>query len=791
MSSTVLPLFRATVFQAILAEEFNQKKISAKQPNNKSSSNCCRLLTVSLADFYHRCNPGFLYTNAKNPRRLLTVPSTSVDKDSLDNSEGNLIVHVNDEIFDSNAAIGPNSPHIRRYSILEVCGSGQFGQVFKALPLENNSSGSSSNYVAIKIIKNREAYTAAGYSELAILSKLNSIVDPADSNHFCRLIDSFEFCKHLCLVFHFYSINLYELIKQNQFQGFQYNLIRKFSKQLLESLICLAQNNIIHSDLKPENILLENPNLPNLRLIDFGSSSYINQSIYTYIQSRFYRSPEILLGISPYNCAIDMWSFGCIVAEMYCGLPLFPGQNQHNQLDRIIQIVGKLPVHMIQRGKNSSKFYNHGVVDNSYHFKSISEWCGENNLPAYTHKTYFKGNSLQEVIHFATKKNNQLSAASRSKASNPSTNNSNNSPENNAENGSSSSNTSSARDYVSPGEEECLLDFVQGLLCLDPVKRWIPQDAINHPFIQKIKFTAHSKAQFYQSISEKRDSTPLRQFSPLPHAIIQSSSAPSQFQLAELLQSNSPLFSAQFAPQNIFIPGLDLLNSQFSAVKLDNSSLNQASSANFANTFAPYNSANFAANSLLSSSNSAHTKPNRGRGGRPLNIPPPKLKFHQNFHGNQGGHLRNRQQNYNFYGENSPTSANNVAYTPQSNSPLSGSPIYTHSPIIRHSNIPANSPNTNAFSNNSLYNPPSSRSRFYTNQNTNNNNAAYHNNGAGNIPYNNKTLNAPNFTIREVTDITSNDSPTNHAVSNPMQINRESPYHQQYHRNTHNKHNSS
>jgi dual specificity tyrosine-phosphorylation-regulated kinase 2/3/4 len=62
-------------------------------------------------------------------------------------------------------------------------------------------------------------------------------------------------------------------------------------------------------------------------VIDFGSSCFYNERIYTYIQSRFYRAPEIILGI-PYTTGIDMWSFGCIMAELYTGYPLFPGENE-------------------------------------------------------------------------------------------------------------------------------------------------------------------------------------------------------------------------------------------------------------------------------------------------------------------------------------------------------------------------------------------------------------------------------------------------------------------------------
>jgi dual specificity tyrosine-phosphorylation-regulated kinase 2/3/4 len=91
--------------------------------------------------------------------------------------------------------------------------------------------------------------------------------------------------------------------------------------------------------LKPENILLKQPNKSGIKIIDYGSSCLQSQRIYTYIQSRFYRAPEIILGI-PYTSAIDMWSFGCILAELYTGYPLFPGENEQDQLAYIMQMKG-------------------------------------------------------------------------------------------------------------------------------------------------------------------------------------------------------------------------------------------------------------------------------------------------------------------------------------------------------------------------------------------------------------------------------------------------------------------
>ena len=72
-------------------------------------------------------------------------------------------------------------------------------------------------------------------------------------------------------------------------------------------------------------------------MIDFGSSCFEDERVYSYIQSRFYRSPEVILGL-PYSLAIDMWSFACILVELYTGYPLFPGENEQEQLLCIMEV---------------------------------------------------------------------------------------------------------------------------------------------------------------------------------------------------------------------------------------------------------------------------------------------------------------------------------------------------------------------------------------------------------------------------------------------------------------------
>ncbi len=135
------------------------------------------------------------------------------------------------------------------------------------------------------------------------------------------------------------SLNLYDFLKKNKFRGFSLNVIRKFAIQALYALKFLSQHRIIHCDLKPENILLKHPNKTGIKLIDFGSSCFENEKLYTYIQSRFYRAPEIILGLN-YSTQIDMWSFGCLLYELYTGQPIFPGESEHDQLLCMMEVLG-------------------------------------------------------------------------------------------------------------------------------------------------------------------------------------------------------------------------------------------------------------------------------------------------------------------------------------------------------------------------------------------------------------------------------------------------------------------
>lgn len=155
---------------------------------------------------------------------------------------------------------------------------------------------------------------------------------------FVKMLDFFIFRNHLFIVFEILDISLYDMIQMNNFEGFSLVQISKWIKQIVLGLKKLNDLQIIHCDLKPENILFVDNQYSDLKIIDLGSSCYKNQIIYTYIQSRFYRAPEIILGI-PYDCKIDVWSLGCICVELFIGLPIFPGNSQYDQIRKIQNLI--------------------------------------------------------------------------------------------------------------------------------------------------------------------------------------------------------------------------------------------------------------------------------------------------------------------------------------------------------------------------------------------------------------------------------------------------------------------
>ncbi|MCP9265786.1 Dual specificity tyrosine-phosphorylation-regulated kinase 1A [Dirofilaria immitis] len=281
-----------------------------------------------------------LLDNILSQCQVVENPRSGTHNNGYDDENHDYIIHPG-ELFNN------------RYQIACHLGKGSFGQVAKAYDTVEQLD------VAIKIIKNKKPFHDQAQIEIRLLEMMNS--QESESKHYVvKLKTHFMWRNHLCLVFELLSYNLYDLLRNTDFHGVSLNLTRKFGQQLASTLMFLSspQLNIIHCDLKPENVLLCNPKRSAIKIIDFGSSCQLGHRIYQYIQSRFYRSPEILLGLQ-YDTAIDMWSLGCILVEMHTGEALFAGTCEHDQMMRIIEVLGMPPNHMIEAApaEKRNKFF--------------------------------------------------------------------------------------------------------------------------------------------------------------------------------------------------------------------------------------------------------------------------------------------------------------------------------------------------------------------------------------------------------------------------------------------------
>ncbi|KAL0226465.1 hypothetical protein P9112_013789 [Eukaryota sp. TZLM1-RC] len=424
-------------------------------------------LTLNLNQCYCNCNSNFSYSPSANPRRVLTKPNQPVSNNGNDNANSDLIIHVHDIIGASSTS---------SYQVIQMLGQGTFGQVVQCLRLQDK------RHFAVKIIKNKHAYYKQALMEVRILQHLLE-EDPHDEHHLIRMTEYFVHKNHLCIAFELLSVNLYELIKQNQFRGLSVSFIRVLLRQILVAMSILDQCHIIHCDLKPENILLVDATTPSVKVIDFGSSCYEDETAYSYIQSRFYRAPEVILGL-PYNNCIDIWSLGCIAAELFLGLPLFPGVSQYSQLSRIIEMIGIPPDYMLIKAKNTRNFFHldhsqgacHGGIrhksvvrrgltyeyeakrpvpnPSSFQLKSEQDYYSEQRCPVPQSKRYFKFRYLPDIIH-----NYPLPSNSED-------------------------------DSIVKNERNIFISFIEECLVVDPLKRISVQQALMHPFIMEGNFPA-------------------------------------------------------------------------------------------------------------------------------------------------------------------------------------------------------------------------------------------------------------------------------------------------------------
>jgi dual specificity protein kinase YAK1 len=296
-----------------------------------------------------------------------------------DDGEFNLLIGPGAEILDSRGG---------RYRVTRRLGGGQFGQVYQVVRLEVDPPC----YSAIKITKSDPRHCQQARLEAQILCRLKLNASPEEQQTFSLVIDSFVFAGHLCIVMELLHQDLLEEIKHRNQRGLPLKDIQTCAHSLLLALSVSKRCGIIHGDLKPENIVSTHSSSLSVKLVDFGSSFFSHSPCPPYLQSRYYRAPEVVLQ-TPYSHPIDIWSLGCVLFEMFIGLPLFPGQSEAHLLDLISLICGQFPSSMTEDSPRRQTWFDADGV-----FKGQVEICRAERVEVQTISDYYVRRDLRKII---------------------------------------------------------------------------------------------------------------------------------------------------------------------------------------------------------------------------------------------------------------------------------------------------------------------------------------------------------------------------------------------------------
>lgn len=288
---------------------------------------------------------------------------------------------------------------LKKYVIDSELGRGAFGNVFKVKQQE------SEDFYALKVIKNEERFIRQAKMEATILKYL------LDQNvpNVCQLIDCFYYSKlnHPCFVFNIYYSDLYTAIceqKKNFGTGFDHTFIADVVRQIFLALSHLKTHKIVHADLKPENIMLENSQSNSIKIIDFGSACFHNSKTHHYIQSRYYRAPEIILGRG-YTTQIDVWSLGCIIFELLTTKPLFRAKNSAHLIMMHTELLNIPSVDFLDKCEKGHVYFTYSngkyIPCRSTDYKGICRVPGSTNIEQLINQSlpnYVRNEFLNDLI---------------------------------------------------------------------------------------------------------------------------------------------------------------------------------------------------------------------------------------------------------------------------------------------------------------------------------------------------------------------------------------------------------
>ncbi|OHS95023.1 CMGC family protein kinase [Tritrichomonas foetus] len=268
--------------------------------------------------------------------------------------------------------------------ILAPLGKGVSGSVFLCKIMKSLRDPSlDGNLLAVKIYKTNTVAISQSENEMVMIPYVQRLSGTSKKSVIPSICHSTKIQGHPALIMNLYGPTLFQIIAIRNYIGLPLTVIRSILTQLLQGLVNLESRGIVHADIKPENVLIslsrfgkttsfadytarisqisqtfttddyEAPGCLDIALVDWSSSSMGYSQSAPYVQSRYYRAPEVLLR-SKYGPSADIWSLGCLAAEMFLGSPLFPGGDEIDMLRQIQLKLGLLPSSLIKKmGDNS------------------------------------------------------------------------------------------------------------------------------------------------------------------------------------------------------------------------------------------------------------------------------------------------------------------------------------------------------------------------------------------------------------------------------------------------------
>eukprot|EP00531_Pseudo-nitzschia_arenysensis_P017585 CAMPEP_0116150446 /NCGR_PEP_ID=MMETSP0329-20121206/19553_1 /TAXON_ID=697910 /ORGANISM="Pseudo-nitzschia arenysensis, Strain B593" /LENGTH=1360 /DNA_ID=CAMNT_0003646963 /DNA_START=169 /DNA_END=4251 /DNA_ORIENTATION=- len=363
-------------------------------------------------------------------------------------------------------ALEPGNIIAGQYLVESELGSAAFSTAYRCVDLSSEDNDGHEE-VCLKVIKNTKDFFDQSLDEIKILELLRQ-TGKCDENYILRVKTFFYYREHLIIVTELLRQNLFEfgkfILDNDEEPYFTLPRLAYITRQCLVALRFVHNLGLVHSDVKPENILLGSYSRAQIKLIDFGSSCYLTDRQSSYIQSRSYRAPEVVLGL-PYDGKIDVWSLGCVVAEMYTGEVTFQNDSIVSMLSRIEAFRGSFPRHMIAQGRQCGRFFTKsGLL-----YEVVGQSEDEEGLaitpPAPDDEDSASDAELERVeFDIFQPKSTRLSSRLRF-------------------------DSDLMDDYgreSTPAErklEQMFTDFVAKLLTIDPDNRPTAEEALNHPYM--------------------------------------------------------------------------------------------------------------------------------------------------------------------------------------------------------------------------------------------------------------------------------------------------------------------